>query len=212
MNDLLLFVDTETTGLPPRWDMPEDDRRWPRLVQVAAILATQEGREVATFATVIKPNFEIPIEASNVHGISTEYAVKNGMGLFYAMQTLSLMAMKASTFVAHNVAFDIAIIRSEIARLDKADRFKPLKRFCTMKESVDICRLAGRYPGKYKFPKLQELHQYYFGAGFEDGHDALIDVRACLKCYIQMTKPQELFEASADDKKPQEQNEKLQWL
>lgn len=37
-----------------------------------------------------------------------------------------------------------------------------------------------------KWPTLQELHTFLFGVGFEGAHDALVDVRACAKCYWEI--------------------------
>ena len=39
----------------------------------------------------------------------------------------------------------------------------PVKLACPMKLSTDICKLKGRYPGKYKWPKVQEAYDFFFG-------------------------------------------------
>ena len=58
---------------------------------------------------------------------------------------------------------------------------------CTMIRSTDYCQLPGRY-GKYKWPKLEELHFKLFGESFEGAHDALADIRATMRCYYEMEK------------------------
>lgn len=40
--------------------------------------------------------------------------------------------------------------------------------------------------GRFKWPKLIELHRKLFGTGFDDAHDALADVKACGKCFFEM--------------------------
>ena len=56
-----------------------------------------------------------------------------------------------------------------------------------MKESMDFCQLPGQF-GDYKWPKLQELHIKLFNKGFENAHDALVDVEATARCFFEMMK------------------------
>ena len=74
---MYLIFDTETTGLPKKWNAPlTDSENWPRCVQ----LAWQLHRFKWSFSyqiivTLIKPeNFNIPFESEQIHGISTELA------------------------------------------------------------------------------------------------------------------------------------------
>jgi DNA polymerase III epsilon subunit-like protein len=47
-------------------------------------------------------------------------------------------------------------------------------------------KLPGKY-GRYKWPKLAELHQVLFGEPFAGAHGALADARACMRCYFRLT-------------------------
>ena len=48
-----------------------------------------------------------------------------------------------------------------------------------MLSSMPVLKLPGRY-GNYKWPKLEEAYKFLVDpAGFEDAHDALVDVKAC---------------------------------
>jgi len=43
----LLFIDTETTAVPKRWDLPYSDTgNWPSAVQVSWIICTEDGAEI----------------------------------------------------------------------------------------------------------------------------------------------------------------------
>ena len=77
---MYLFFDTETTGLPRNWKAPVTDlNNWPRMIQIAWILSDNKGNRIESDDFIIKPeNFKIPIEASKVHGISTEKAINEG--------------------------------------------------------------------------------------------------------------------------------------
>ena len=55
-----------------------------------------------------------------------------------------------------------------------------------MLNSIDICKIKGKYG--YKYPKLEELYKYFFGCNFDGAHDAQEDIRATLRCYIQLCK------------------------
>lgn len=75
----LLFCDTETTGKADFRAEP-DAAHQPRIVQLAALLLTENGEELASLSLIIKPiGFQIPEEASKIHGITTENAMKNGV-------------------------------------------------------------------------------------------------------------------------------------
>ena len=65
---MYLFFDTETTGLPKRWNAPVTDlENWPRLVQLAWIMYDDRGNMLESRDVIVKPEgFTIPPEASRV--------------------------------------------------------------------------------------------------------------------------------------------------
>ena len=79
-----LFFDTETTGLPKKYDAPSSDLdNWScRLVQLPWIMKDENQTLLSQGDFIIKPEgFEIPKESSNVHGITTEIALEKGKDL-----------------------------------------------------------------------------------------------------------------------------------
>ena len=74
---MYLIFDTETTGLPKKWNAPvTDSDNWPRCIQLAWQLHDKSGKLTSSNSFLIKPdNFDIPFESEKVHGIST--ACKN---------------------------------------------------------------------------------------------------------------------------------------
>ncbi|MCK4891974.1 MAG: 3'-5' exonuclease, partial [Candidatus Pacebacteria bacterium] len=104
---MYLFLDTETTGLPKRWDAATSDlENWPRLVQIAWIYCDHAGNKILSKSKIIKPEgFIIPNESSKVHGITTEIAKKKGVSLKKVL-TEFLSTMNQSKFlIAHNMSF-----------------------------------------------------------------------------------------------------------
>ena len=76
---LLLFFDTETTGLPKNFNLNfyEKSTNWPHLVQLSWIMTDSRGRALSTNDFIIKPDgFVIPGRSTEIHGISHDYAKK----------------------------------------------------------------------------------------------------------------------------------------
>ena len=88
---------------------------------------------------------------------------------------------EVSLNVAHNLDFDYFILSGETERC--LMRLPDRDEFCTMKAMTPVCKLPGSYDD-FKWPKLQEAHKHAFGAEFDGAHDALADVRACMKVYF----------------------------
>ncbi|MEA3445712.1 MAG: 3'-5' exonuclease [Bacteroidota bacterium] len=185
---MYLFFDTETTGLPKNWKAPVTDlNNWPRMVQIAWILCDNEGNQIESDDFIIKPeNFIIPIGASNVHGISTEKAVSEGVELEQVLNKFNKLVEQTDFIVAHNISFDEKIIGAELLRKGIKSSFERKKKLCTMKASTNYCRIPGPYG--FKWPKLSELHITLFGKDFDEAHDASVDITATEKCFWEMRK------------------------
>ena len=80
---MFLIFDTETTGLPLNYNAPLTDfDNWPRLVQLAWQMHDESGRLIGAKNFIVRPEgFEIPYSAEKVHGISTQKALSEGVGL-----------------------------------------------------------------------------------------------------------------------------------
>jgi DNA polymerase III epsilon subunit-like protein len=88
-------------------------------------------------------------------------------------------------FVGHNVGFDRPIVINEYIRLKSRQNLSGLPTYCTMKSTVEFCRIP-RYGGGFKWPTLQELHRKLFGSPLALAHDAQADVRTCAKCFFEL--------------------------
>lgn len=181
-----LVFDTETTGLPKNYQAPLDDfDNWPRLVQLAWQFYDGDGNLWEEENLIIKPEgFVIPEEAAKIHRISQERALTEGLPLNEVLQKFSEAIKRADFLVGHNIDFDNNIVGSEFLRNSIANQLAEAKKICTMKLGVDICRLPGRMG--FKWPNLNELHLCLFQENFSDAHDAMIDVRACARCFFEM--------------------------
>src|SRR5690606_41974475 len=112
---MFLIFDTETTGLPKRWDAPvTDTANWPRCVQIAWQLHDDMGRLIENQDYLVKPEgFNIPYDAEKVHGICTELAVEQGVELKEVLEKFSVALSKSKFVVGQNINFDVNIMSCE---------------------------------------------------------------------------------------------------
>jgi DNA polymerase III subunit epsilon len=186
-----LFFDTETTGLPRNYKAPvEDLDNWPRMVQLAWWIG--DGARMDAHSAIVKPEgYTIPDEVAQIHGVTQARALKEGYPLFDVLSAFSVSLGEADVIVAHNLDFDRMIAGAEFIRVGEpewAQHIVKRRGLCTMKSSVDLCRIPRGNGIGYKYPKLMELHNFLFQQGFEGAHDALNDVRAGVRCYWELKK------------------------
>jgi len=180
MSERTLLFDCETTGKVDFKASPSAPYQ-PRIVQLAAMLVEGES-ELASLNVVFEPdNYLIPVEASNIHGVTTARAYEIGVPIAPVLETFLHLIDHADWIVGHNVAFDIYCANIEFYKHNHANPFLEKATFCTMKSSTDICRLTGPYG--YKWPKLSEVYQFAFGEELQKAHNAMLDLRATLRVY-----------------------------
>lgn len=193
---MLMFFDTETTGLPD-WRAPSSAPTQPHLVQLALVTMNDEGQEVNAVSVLVKPNgWTISAEVTAIHGISHERAMDEGIDEGLAVQMFLLGQGQARTRIAHNESFDRRIMRIAMLRLglqrDFVEMIENRPSFCTMNTAKSIMAMAptdrmlsagirGAKP-----PKLEECIRHFFGEGLEGAHDALVDARACARVYFAL--------------------------
>jgi DNA polymerase III epsilon subunit-like protein len=183
---MYLFFDTETTGLPKNWKAPVTNlNNWPRLVQLAFLLHDENGNEISSGDFIIKPNgFTIPMEASRVHGITTERAMNEGQPIADVLQQFAPLIQQADYLVAHNIPFDEKIMGAEFLRNGMENTIPNKRKICTMERTTNFCAI--RSPYGYKWPKLSELHCKLFGTNFEEAHNAAKDIQATARCFWEL--------------------------
>jgi len=178
---MFLFFDTETTGLSSLKD---------HVVQLAWVLADEAGNIKAEECHVIRPDgYAIPDAAARIHGITTAKACQIGQPLALVLDKFSKAAARAAIIIAHNLSFDLGILKHDYQIADLPFPLHGKTQICTMKLSTAWCRLP-KLNGStgFKWPKLDELHYRLFGEGFEGAHDALKDTHACLRCFFELVK------------------------
>ena len=184
-----LIFDTETTGLPKRYNARWDDlNNWPRLAQFAFLLINDKGHELDKFEGLIKPDgWVIPKEQFFIdNNMSTERCEKYGQPIFEVLRQFQDALKRCDYKVAHNINFDNPVVGSEIIRAGiTKELFQYKKGICTMSSTTSYCKIPFPNGRGTKWPKLEELHNKLFEVGFDGAHDALEDVRATSRCLIE---------------------------
>ena len=183
---MFLIFDTETTGLPKKWNAPlSDSENWPRCVQIAWQIHDFNGLCIENKSYLIKPEgFTIPDESEKIHGISTSLA--NLKEKIKQLNTFLDSLSKCKYICGHNVKFDI-IHRIELFRIGQENKIDQFSVIDTCSEiTAEITKLPGGRGGKFKFPTLSELYFNLFNENFLEAHNATADVEATSRCLIEL--------------------------
>lgn len=191
-----IFIDTETTGLPIKLvDFSLDEKSYyhpsqldkydcSRIVSISWII---QGVDYITEKDyyIIPDGFKIPESSTKIHGITNEFAEKNGIPLYDALRHLynDIVKYNCKTVIGHNIAFDKSIILSEMYRIGEtkfSNLFSSLKSKCTLKMGL-------LYLNKKRWVKLVDLHKAIFDTVPDNAHNSMVDTRMCYDCYNVMT-------------------------
>jgi DNA polymerase-3 subunit alpha len=186
---MYLIFDTETTGLPRNWNAPiTDTDNWPRCVQIAWQLHDDLGRLVEHQDFLIRPEgFNIPFDAEQIHGISTELALQKGHELEEVLGWFNEALSKSEFVVGHNLNFDLNIMGCEFHRKGRATRLNEIPVLDTCTEGTALrCEIPGGRYGKFKLPTLTELYEELFKESFQEAHNATADVEATSRCFLEL--------------------------
>lgn len=193
---IALFYDTETTGLP-LFKESSDDPRQPHIVQLGVKVVDMITRKTLQAVDIIvRPNgWDIPKEASDVHGITTEMAYDLGIPEEAVTEImLELWRPEAPRLrIGHNEPFDARIMRIALKRFfgeQMADDWKAGQAECTMRMATPIMQLpptdkmrrAG-FGGKPKQANLAEAYEFFTGRKLNGAHNAMIDVDGCMDVF-----------------------------
>ncbi len=181
MSNILVF-DTETTGIP-FWKERSGLKKQPHMVQLAAILCDEETRdEAGRMDVIIKPDgWVIPQETIDIHGITNEQAMDEGIPEVEALQMFFKLWYQCDLRIAHNTTFDNRIIRIALKRYlpdlisDELWKNRDLY-YCTKANSMRVF--------KRKDGHLADFYKLFTGKDLENAHNAMADVQACMEIYF----------------------------
>ncbi|MFT4202713.1 MAG: 3'-5' exonuclease [Chitinophagaceae bacterium] len=184
MTDFLLFIDTESSGLPQKWDLPFGQTDgWPYVVQVAWLVYNQDGTKIKEENHYIR-NTDYTIEPSSreIHHISDETLQEKGENRQLVLERLQNdLDQYNPIIVGHCVELDYKLLNVEYRRIGQP--LSPLENrtlFCTMLSSTSLPHIDAN-----KQMKLVELYHYLFAEEQPFPHDALYDAQATARCFFK---------------------------
>lgn len=163
-----IVLDTETTGLNP---LTGD-----RLVEIGCVEIYNRIPTGQVYHVYLNPQRDMPIEAFNVHGLSTEFL--SDKPLFADVVDEFLTFIADAPLVIHNAAFDIGFINAELAKVGRS----PI----SFERVIDTLMLARRrHPGASN--RLDDLMaRYGIDGSRRTKHGALLDSELLADVYAEL--------------------------
>ena len=184
MKEYLLFVDTETSGIPRDWNQPYARRdTWPHIAQLAWVVCTADGQEVKAENHYIQPSdYDMDSASGSVHGLTLEFLRAHGQPRHAVMQRLQRDLLHYQPLVvAHFMQLDFHMMGVSFHRAGLQNPLAQLPMFCTMRATGGLMRRPAQ-----GFLRLGELYQRLFREPLLQEHDALVDARATARCYFEL--------------------------
>ncbi len=163
-----IILDTETTGLDPF-----DGHRIVEIGCVELVNTIATGR---TWHCYLNPERDVPHQAFEVHGLSTEFLVDKPRFGERAEELLAFI--EGAMLVMHNAAFDFGFLNAELERVAR-----PLLRWDRVVDTLALARR--RHPGSPA--NLDALcRRYGIDITEREKHGALLDCRLLAGVYVEL--------------------------
>jgi len=188
----VLVFDTETSGLPTEKNPSiYETQKWPYIIQLSFIVYNLDTNILETLVNdyiKINNNVIISEESTKIHNITREMTEK-GISITDALIKFKNYANRCDILVAHNISFDKQMLYVEGIRNNIKINIMSKTLFCTMKNSVEMCKIEkidSNGEKFFKYPSLTELYYYLFKINPKNTHNALNDILLCLRCFCKI--------------------------
>jgi DNA polymerase-3 subunit epsilon len=158
----------------------------------------------------IPDDIEINEFALKLHGVTKEKSLVEGVECSKVLDKFMLDIEDVDMIIAHNIKFDIDMIKVALMRLAKSSTIykKHLDKiqsyvnknifYCTQMSTTEYCNLTvtrANGTSYAKMPKLKELYKILFNEEVSEHklHNSLIDTILCLRCYIMFNHSVDIY-------------------
>jgi DNA polymerase III subunit epsilon len=186
MNNRIVVLDTETTGL--------NARTGDRIIEVGCVELINRQLTGNNFHTYINPERDSEDGALAVHGLTTEFL--SDKPKFAEIANALLDYVKDADVIIHNAPFDLGFLNAELERLS-------LPRFNDQVENIVDTLLQARemFPGKRN--SLDALcDRLGISNSHRTFHGALLDAALLAEVYLAMTRGQDSLSMDIDIVQP----------
>lgn len=196
----LLFIDTETNGLPKNRYAPfTSPEMWPHVLQISWQLVDSDSwTKESEYDSYLKLRGPWNKDAERIHQIPEDVVGKLGKEPEEIFRELGVVLEMCDAVISHNMIFDKTVIMSEIQRLKESGvAIDPRtiwpaskKEVCTMSLTKEFCGIRFTNSSDYKYPKLNELYLKLFGLSYDISgaslHNSKNDVSCLVSCVKKM--------------------------
>ncbi len=179
-----LVLDTETTGLDPNTG--------DRIVEIGAVELINHMPTGKTYHQYINPERDMPQDAFNVHGLSSEFL--SDKPVFKAIAADFVKFVGSDKMVIHNASFDMKFLNAELNWAGHT--------ILPMDQATDTLEIARRkYPGAQN--SLDALcRRFGIDNSMREKHGALLDSEILAEVYLELIggRQPDLMLASAQSK------------
>ncbi len=178
-----IVLDTETTG----FNADGDDK----IIEIGCVELINYIPSGENYHIYINPKRDVPIEAQNVHGITTEFL--KDKPLFREVADGFLEFIQEDTLIIHNASFDVGFLNAELKRVRRP--------IIEMNRVLDTLALARRkYPaGPNSLDAL--CRRYNIDNSNRTYHGALLDSELLAEVYLELSGQKQAKLELANDKK-----------
>jgi len=191
LTDFLLFIDTEASGLPKKWDLPYTvEGNWPYAVQVSWLIYSKDGVKIKEQNYFVSnSDFEICAKALSIHGLTPDFLQQNGIPRKELLYILSKdLDEYQPMIVGHFLELDYHIIGAEYHRIGiEKHPMQNLPCFCIMSASMHLQQNPNS-----KFLRLNQLFELLFKKPLLNQHNAIVDATATADCFFELVKRDEI--------------------
>ena len=201
----LLFIDTETNGLPLNKYAPyTSTEMWPHIIQISWQIVDFE--QINKLTVLKEEDHFLTLrstwnkDAECVHQIPESIVGKFGKDPAVILTSLFKDILICDFIIGHNLSFDKNVILAEVQRIYVTGNFpvSPSKfwfkkqEVCTMKISKSFCNIKFKDSNDIKFPKLNELYLKLFNIEYDISganlHNSKHDVSCLISCFKEIIK------------------------
>jgi DNA polymerase-3 subunit epsilon len=190
MNDYFLVIDTETSGLPKKWDVPYHTmNNWPHVLQIAWLIFDVEGKLLKKENHYLKPTaFKITKASFKIHQLSLNFLKHRGKerNLVFKKLIGDLEKYKP-LMIAHFVELDYHMVAAELHRLKIDYPIENIPLFCTLKASAPYVKNPN-----FEYLKLNRFYKTLFNKRPEKLHDALADAQLTAEIFFHLLNNKEI--------------------
>ena len=216
-----IVFDTETTGLPSKNAKLSLTDLWPYVVQFSYIIYESETNCLEKKDYIVQIPSDIVMNNENIaiHGITNEMSQIKGVKINNVIEEFINNIEGSDLIIGHNLEFDLNILKVELLRMIRETNDEKIKQkyqdklnilyfydkyFCTMQNSINVCKLPSpykKYKDQFKYPRLDELHNHLFGFKPTNLHNSLNDVNVTFRCFYKLYYDQDICEINSDMEK-----------